>query len=115
MATIAANCPNIKVTVCDINPKQVARWNSDKLPIYEPGLDEIVFKVRNKNLFFTTDLETAIKESGVLEECDMVCDRAFVISYVCPLFSQLSLLFRNDLRVRQHSNKGLWYRCWTCC
>lgn len=66
MATIAANCPNIKVTVCDINPKQIERWNSDKLPIYEPGLDEVVMKVRGKNLFFTTDLDTAIKESGMI-------------------------------------------------
>lgn len=66
MATIAANCPNIKVTVCDINPKQIAKWNSDKLPIYEPGLDEVVTKVRGKNLFFTTDLETAIKESEMI-------------------------------------------------
>lgn len=42
MAVIAAKCPNVKVTVCDINPKQIAAWNSSNLPIYEPGLQELV-------------------------------------------------------------------------
>lgn len=48
MAMIAAKCPSIKVTVLDINPTQVAAWNSSDLPIYEPGLEEIVLERRGK-------------------------------------------------------------------
>lgn len=55
MATIALKCPDITVTVFDIATDRIAAWNSDKLPIYEPGLHEVVMKVRGKNLFFTTD------------------------------------------------------------
>lgn len=69
MAVIAQKCPNIKVTVVDINPKRIASWNSnilDELPIYEPGLKEIVSETRGKNLFFSTDVEEAIKESQMI-------------------------------------------------
>lgn len=66
MAVIAKNCPNIKVIVCDINPKQIQKWNSKTLPIFEPGLDDYVTAVRDKNLFFTTDLDTAIKEAEII-------------------------------------------------
>lgn len=48
MAVIAAKCPDIKVTVVDISETQIAAWNSNKLPIYEPGLQEIVESVRGK-------------------------------------------------------------------
>ena len=66
MAVIASQCPSISVTVVDINPIQIAKWNSDTLPIYEPGLDEIVKKVREKNLFFSTNIDKAIRESEVI-------------------------------------------------
>jgi UDPglucose 6-dehydrogenase len=55
MAVIASHCPQHRFTVVDINRERIKAWNSDHLPIYEPGLDEIVQKVRNKNLFFETD------------------------------------------------------------
>ena len=48
MAVIAAKCPRVKVTVVDLSVKQIAAWNSDVLPIYEPGLDELVKSVRGK-------------------------------------------------------------------
>lgn len=57
---------NVKVTVVDLNEKRIAAWNSDELPIYEPGLDEIVKQCRGKNLFFTTDVEAAIKEAELI-------------------------------------------------
>ena len=66
MAMIAYKCPQYKVTVVDINPERIARWNSDDLPIYEPGLDEIVKTVRGRNLFFNTDIEKGIKESEII-------------------------------------------------
>ena len=66
MAMIAFKCPQYKVTVVDINPDRIAQWNSDNLPIYEPGLDEVVRAARGKNLFFSTDIEKGIRESDVI-------------------------------------------------
>jgi UDPglucose 6-dehydrogenase len=66
MAMIARKCPQYRVTVVDINPERIAAWNSDNLPIYEPGLDEVVRATRGKNLFFTTDVEKSIEECEVI-------------------------------------------------
>ena len=53
MAVIAAKCPRIKVTVVDLSARQIGAWNSDVLPIYEPGLDDLVKSVRNKSVPIT--------------------------------------------------------------
>ena len=66
MAMIAFKCPQYKVTVVDINPERIAQWNSDELPIYEPGLDEVVRAARGRNLFFNTEIENGIRESDVI-------------------------------------------------
>jgi UDPglucose 6-dehydrogenase len=66
MAMIAHKCPQYKVTVVDINPDRINAWNSDDLPIYEPGLDEVVSAARKQNLFFSTDIEKGIKESDII-------------------------------------------------
>ena len=69
MTVIAHKCPEIKVTVVDINPERIARWNDsdlEQLPVYEPGLAELVEKTRGKNIFFSTDVE------GAIEEADMI-------------------------------------------
>ena len=66
MAIIALHCPHIKVIVADINKRQIEKWNSDVLPIYEPGLDDVVKATRGKNLFFTYDVDAAIKESEMI-------------------------------------------------
>ena len=55
MAMIAYKCPDIEVVVLDINETRIAAWNSNNLPIYELGLEEIVKSCRGKNLFFSTD------------------------------------------------------------
>ena len=55
MAVIASKCPKINVNVVDINSERIALWNHEdlgKLPIYEPGLAEIIGQQRGKNLFF---------------------------------------------------------------
>lgn len=65
-AVIAFKCPHIQVTICDISKPRIDAWNSDTLPIYEPGLDEVVFACRNKNLFFTTDVDRAINEANLI-------------------------------------------------
>jgi len=66
MAMIAYKCPQYKVTVVDINPIRIDEWNSNNLPVYEPGLDEIVKKTRGINLFFTSNIEQGIIESDII-------------------------------------------------
>jgi len=66
MAMIAFKCPQYKVTVVDINPERIAQWNSDELPIYEPGLDRVVRAARGRNLFFSTEIEKGIRESDII-------------------------------------------------
>jgi UDPglucose 6-dehydrogenase len=66
MAMIAHKCPAINVRVVDVNADRIAQWNSDDLPIFEPGLDEIVKKCRHKNLFFSTDIDDAIRSSQII-------------------------------------------------
>ena len=69
MSVIAQKNPNIKVIVVDINAQRIADWNNadlNKLPIYEPGLDEVVAEARGRNLFFSTDVDKAINESEMI-------------------------------------------------
>ena len=66
MAVIADKCPDYQVTVVDINDRRIAAWNSDDLPIYEPGLEEVVKRCRNRNLFYSTDIPTAIREADII-------------------------------------------------
>jgi len=66
MAVIAYKCPHYKVTVVDINPARIAEWNSQELPVYEPGLDDIVREIRGRNLFFSTDIEKGIREHDII-------------------------------------------------
>ena len=66
MAMIAAKCPHIKVTVADFNEPRISAWNSDVLPVYEPGLDEVVASARGRNLHFTTDIRDAIASADLI-------------------------------------------------
>ncbi|WOO42905.1 UDP-glucose 6-dehydrogenase [Rubellicoccus peritrichatus] len=66
MAMIAHKCDDIQVTVVDINEKRIAAWNSDELPIFEPGLDDVVKHARGKNLFFTTEVDKGIREADII-------------------------------------------------
>jgi len=66
MAMIAKNCPEHSVTVVDINQERIERWNSNDLPIFEPGLLEVVQQTRGKNLFFHTDIAGAISEADII-------------------------------------------------
>lgn len=69
MAVIAQKCPHIQVTVVDLNQERIAAWNDadvNKIPIYEPGLAEIVAEARGRNLFFSTDVEKAIDEAEMI-------------------------------------------------
>ena len=69
MAVIAEKCPHIKVTVVDLNEKRIAAWNDenvDNIPVYEPGLGQIVAKTRGKNLFFSTEVDEAIDDAELI-------------------------------------------------
>ncbi|XP_021761535.1 UDP-glucose 6-dehydrogenase 3-like [Chenopodium quinoa] len=66
MAVIALKCPSVKVVVVDIAVSRINAWNSDQLPIYEPGLDEVVKQCRGKNLFFSTDVEKHVREADIV-------------------------------------------------
>jgi len=66
MAMIAHKCADHTVTVVDINQARIDAWNSEVLPIYEPGLDEIVQSARGKNLFFSADVDSAIREADMI-------------------------------------------------
>ena len=69
MVVFANKCPNIEFKVVDINSSRIKNWNSEdfsKLPIYEPGLEKLLRRSRNKNLFFTTDIEISIAEADMI-------------------------------------------------
>ncbi|AOC95275.1 UDP-glucose 6-dehydrogenase TuaD [Flavobacterium anhuiense] len=69
MAVIAQKCPHIQVTVVDLNEQRIADWNDpnpENIPIYEPGLSEIVAEARGRNLFFSTDVDKAIDDAQMI-------------------------------------------------
>lgn len=69
MAVIADRCPHIDVTVVDLNEERISLWNSDDLnllPVYEPGLSDIVERCRGRNLFFSTEVDISIQEADMV-------------------------------------------------
>jgi UDPglucose 6-dehydrogenase len=66
MPVVASHCPQHRFVIVDINEARIAAWQSDHLPIYEPGLDEIVKKTLGKNLFFSTDVDKHIAEADII-------------------------------------------------
>jgi UDPglucose 6-dehydrogenase len=69
MAVIAKKCPHIKVTVVDLNEARIAAWNDEdvsKIPVYEPGLSDVVAEARGRNLFFSTEVDKAIDEAQMV-------------------------------------------------
>ncbi|EJD52013.1 UDP-glucose/GDP-mannose dehydrogenase [Auricularia subglabra TFB-10046 SS5] len=67
-AVIALKCPHVQVTIVDLNKARIDAWNSPNfnLPIYEPGLEDVVRQARGRNLFFSTDVEKAIQEADLI-------------------------------------------------
>ncbi len=66
MAVIALKCPQYKVSVVDVSESRIKAWQTNNLPIYEPGLLDVVQAARGRNLFFSTDIDAAIRESEVI-------------------------------------------------
>jgi len=66
MSVIAKHCPQHRIVVVDINSDKIAAWNSDQLPIYEPGLEEVVKETRGVNLFFSTEINRNIADADII-------------------------------------------------
>ncbi|WP_442589236.1 UDP-glucose 6-dehydrogenase [Pedobacter sp. AW31-3R] len=69
MAVVAKQCPGIKVTIVDLNEARIAAWNDpdvNNIPVYEPGLSDVVAEARGRNLFFSTDVDKAIDEAQMI-------------------------------------------------
>tara|TARA_B100000965_G_scaffold253926_1_gene213653 strand:+ start:3682 stop:5103 length:1422 start_codon:yes stop_codon:yes gene_type:complete len=69
MSVIADKCPDLEIRVVDINKNRIAAWNDEdlnKLPIFEPGLDQIISRTRGKNLFFSTEMEKSISGADMI-------------------------------------------------
>ena len=69
MSVLADKCPEIQINVVDLNESRIEEWNSDdlsKLPIYEPGLKEIVGRCRGKNLHFTSEVNKNISIADMI-------------------------------------------------
>ena len=68
-SVIAQQCPELTVTIVDVNPQRIAAWNSEsfsQLPVFEPGLADVVAECRGRNLFFTTDIDGAIAQAQIV-------------------------------------------------
>ncbi|XP_025891515.1 UDP-glucose 6-dehydrogenase-like isoform X2 [Nothoprocta perdicaria] len=65
-SVIAQMCPEITVTVVDVDEERIQAWNSEQLPIFEPGLQEVVEAQRGVNLFFSTDIDKAVREADII-------------------------------------------------
>ncbi len=69
MTVMASKCPHLNFNVVDINEERIASWNNknlSELPIFEPGLKDLVNKTRNKNLFFSTNIKEAIELADII-------------------------------------------------
>lgn len=69
MALIADRCPEVRVTVVDINPDKIAQWNSERLPVFEPGLETVVSRARGRNLFFAPLTAQSIADAELIFIC----------------------------------------------
>ena len=66
---ISKNCPEVTVNVVDLNEERISKWNDDSmsnLPVFEPGLSEVVKSTRNKNLFFSTNVDESISKADMI-------------------------------------------------
>jgi len=104
MAVIAHKCPHVKLTVVDINESRIAQWNSDTLPIFEPGLDEVVKSCRGKNLFFSTDVDKHIKEADLVFICVNTPTKTYGVGAGCA--SDLTYIEACARRIADVSEAG---------
>ena len=129
MAMIALKCPHIEVVVLDLNEERIRAWNSDTLPIYEPGLKEVVVAARGRNLFFSTDTTKHVAEADIVfvRWASWARVSGTVQSYptlICVLLESFGGIagtmgyvfnFRSHISAlrwqRQHADEDKWNRC----
>ena len=104
MAMIAAKCPEHTVTVVDVNKDRIAQWNSDRLPIYEPGLDELVKSRRGVNLFYSTDIPKAIDEADIVFISVNTPTKDYGVGIGCS--TDLSHIIATAKCIRENSRSG---------
>lgn len=105
MAVIAVNCPDYNVTVVDINEQRINAWKSDELPVYEPGLKEIVDSQLGKNLFFSTDVIKGIEEADIIFVCVNTPTKTF--GQGAGRASNLQYCEITARQIRDHAKKDL--------
>ena len=104
MTIIANKCPEHKVTVADISEERIAAWNSEKLPIFEPGLNERVEKARGRNLFFTTDVDAGILEADIIFVCVNTPTKTF--GQGAGMAADLSFIEKTARRIKEVARSG---------
>ena len=99
MAVIADNCPHLQINVVDINQKRIDLWNNsdlDLLPIFEPGLSEIIKKCRGKNLHFSNEVEKNIRSADMIfisvntptKQRELVREKLLILNGLNPLLGK---------------------------
>lgn len=104
MAVIAARCPDVLVTVVDVNADKIARWNTDELPIFEPGLLEVVKEARGRNLFFHTDVARGIREADIIFVSVNTPTKTFGLG--AGMASDLQYWEATARQIVEHSDRG---------
>lgn len=106
MALIARHCPHISVVVYDLNETRIAQWNDPdfKLPIYEPGLEEVVRETRGRNLHFTTVYEEAIEGAEMIFICVNTPTKAYGVG--CGRAADLKFVERCARQLRDTIKSG---------
>ena len=90
---IASKCPEVTVNSVDLNPDRIAAWNSDHLPIFEPGLDDVVKGCRGRTLFFTTDIDTCVKVSALDFDFMGLVNQSFLVTRTQYKYSTNTVLY----------------------
>jgi UDPglucose 6-dehydrogenase len=103
-AMVACKCPHCKVTVVDINEDRIARWNSGDLPVYEPGLSELVEASRNRNLFFSCHIDQGIREADIIFVGVNTPTKAF--GEGAGMAADLQYWEKTARQIRQHAQSG---------
>ena len=105
MAVIADKCPNYKITVVDINPDRIAAWNSENLPIYEPGLFDYVKRARGQNLFFSTEVNKEISEADIIFVSVNTPTKTFGVGAGCA--ADLQYWEKTARQIKEHSDGAI--------
>ena len=103
-AMIAHKCPQYGVTVVDVSKERIKQWNSETLPVYEPGLDEIVKATRGRNLFFKTDIAKGIRDNEIIYVCVNTPTKTFGAG--AGLAADLQFWEKTAREIREHARSS---------